>query len=500
MSTNLPPSKAFPQLFKKVHDLRLFSDAKLFADSTPKFERDLINEKFNKLEDQSKKGVFEFVEHHFELARVSDSGFSSNRESTVSEHVNRLWPFLTREKDVAVKDDSRISLPFPYIVPGGRFNEIYYWDSYFTMLGLKISGLHAMIANMVVNFDWFIHQFGHIPNGNRSYYTSRSQPPFFSLMVKLLAEVKGEKILEKYLPAMVKEHSFWMKGSFPSAFNTPTLRIVKTDSGAILNRYWDNLDTPRDEMYPDDIELAKEYSGQASNLFRHIRAACESGWDFSTRWFESPNDLSSIEAGNIIPIDLNCLLYHLELTISEGYSIAGKSQESKQFLSLATQRKHDIISTFWNEKSSFFFDYNFKRKEQTNVFSLAATFPLFFNIATQDQADSIALTVEEQFLKNGGLISTTIHSGQQWDAPNGWAPLQYMAIKGLLNYGHRTLANEIASRWLSLNETVFKSTGKMMEKYNVEDTNLHAGGGEYPVQDGFGWTNGVYLALKNLGK
>ena len=108
--------------------------------------------------------------------------------------------------------------------------------------------------------------------------------------------------------------------------------------------------------------------------------------------------------------------------------------------------------------------------------------------------------IENHFLKDGGLISTTIYSGQQWDAPNGWAPLQYMAINGLLNYGYNSLASEIASRWLSLNESVFKATGKMMEKYNVENTNLHAGGGEYPVQDGFGWTNGVYLALKHLGR
>ncbi len=149
-------------------------------------------------------------------------------------------------------------------------------------------------------------------------------------------------------------------------------------------------------------------------------------------------------------------------------------------------------------RKGFFFDYNTLRNEKTEVYSLAGAFPLFFKIASQNQADSVAQIIENQFLRAGGLISSTMHSGQQWDAPNGWAPLQYMTIKGLMNYGHKRLAKEIAQRWLTLNESVFNNTGKMMEKYNVENLDLDAGGGEYPVQDGFGWTNGVYLALQEM--
>ena len=124
--------------------------------------------------------------------------------------------------------------------------------------------------------------------------------------------------------------------------------------------------------------------------------------------------------------------------------------------------------------------------------------PLFFKIATQAQADLVAEMIQAEFLKPGGVVASLKNTGQQWDAPNGWAPLQWITIMGLENYGHHSLADTIAQRWLALNDKVYAATGKMMEKYNVEDINQLAGGGEYPGQDGFGWTNGVYLALKRF--
>ena len=127
--------------------------------------------------------------------------------------------------------------------------------------------------------------------------------------------------------------------------------------------------------------------------------------------------------------------------------------------------------------------------------TLAAVYPLFFNIATTEQAENVAQHLEAKFLKDGGLQTSLRNTGQQWDAPNGWAPLQWMAYKGLLNYGHMTLAKKISHHWKALNEKTYAATGKMMEKYNVVDLNVNGGGGEYPNQDGFGWTNGVYLAM-----
>ena len=159
------------------------------------------------------------------------------------------------------------------------------------------------------------------------------------------------------------------------------------------------------------------------------------------------------------------------------------------------------IDTYcWNAEKGFYFDYDYVASVQKTSLTLAATFPLYFKIASVIQADKVAAIIEEHFLQSGGLITTTETTKQQWDAPNGWAPLQWIAINGLINYGHNELAENIAKRWMSINEKVYNNTGKMMEKYNVEATDLLAGGGEYDAQDGFGWTNGVYLALNKIFK
>ena len=456
MYTKSPPSVVYPKLFKTIHTHRIFPDAKSFSDAIPKAKSSLINQKFEELDHKGKENLTAFAYKYFELPGTRDSGFVSDKQSNVETHINRLWSVLAREKDRPIEGDSLIPLPHPYIVPGGRFNEIYYWDSYFTMLGLKVSGKVEMIENMINNFAYLISQFGHIPNGNRTYFVSRSQPPFFALMVELLAGIKGEKIYEKYLPYLIAEHSFWMRNAdLLNENNEAVDRLITKSDGRILNRHWDDVDTPRDEMFPDDVELVQESSRQATEVFRHIWAAGESGWDFSARWLDDPNDLASIQAGNIIPVDLNCLLYQLEKTITKGHSNSGDKEKTKLYGSLAGKRKINIISTFWNEEKGLFFDYDTLRNEKTEVYSLAGAFPLFFKIASQNQADSVAQIIENKFLRAGGLISSTIHSGQQWDAPNGWAPLQYMTIKGLMNYGHKRLAKEIAQRWLTLNESVF---------------------------------------------
>jgi alpha,alpha-trehalase len=185
----------------------------------------------------------------------------------------------------------------------------------------------------------------------------------------------------------------------------------------------------------------------------------------------------------------------LEQTIGEAYQLDGNIKMAAKYHSLATRRKEAIQKYLWNENQGFFFDYDIEQKIQKRALTLASLFPLFVQIATNGQAERVAISIREKFLKPGGLISTLETTGQQWDSPNGWAPLQWTSISGLENYGHNDLAREIAKRWIQLNTDVFKRTGKLMEKYNVVDTYLKAGGGEYPGQDGFGWTNGVLLAL-----
>jgi alpha,alpha-trehalase len=273
---------------------------------------------------------------------------------------------------------------------------------------------------------------------------------------------------------------------------------VNLNSGEILNRYYDFDDIPREESYKADynISLKIDENGRPE-FFRNLRAAAESGWDFSSRWFADTNSLSTINTTDIIPVDLNCLLYFLENRLAFFYNLKGDNEKSSFYQRRASSRKELINKYLWNKKGKFYFDYNWKEKKSTKIISLAAIYPLYFRVAKQEYAGDVAEKIKSLLLAPGGVVTTLNKTGQQWDAPNGWPPLQWMTIKGLREYGFDSLADEIKERWLNLNKNVYMRTGKMLEKYNVENINLFGGGGEYPLQDGFGWTNGVASALIN---
>jgi len=497
MLRGINPSDYHP-LFEDVQMNHVFEDGKTFPDCLPKRDMRDILQLYLEQKDLPLFNLKDFVLTHFDLPTEIASDFKSDIHQPVDQHIRQLWSVLTRQPDEQVS--SLIELPYPFIVPGGRFREIYYWDSYFTMLGLHLHGQVKMIENMVDNFAYLIQNFGHIPNGNRTYYLSRSQPPFFALMVELLANSKNdENIYVKYLPVLQKEYDFWQLGAKDAV--GANLRTVKLEGGEILNRYFDESPTPRPESYSEDLH-SSERSGQTSReFFTNIRAAAESGWDFSTRWFADHQTLTTIETTHIIPVDLNCLMFKMEKVLAKAWSLDGKIKESHKFEANAERRLEAIIKYCWNENLSFFTDYNWAKKSIIDQVTAAGLTPLFIvgndNPFMKSKVDPIAATVTKYLLLPGGLVTTTVSSGQQWDWPNGWAPLQWMAVNGLQKFGKGDLAKAIAQNWVSLNEKVFGATGKMMEKYDVVDITKLAGGGEYQSQEGFGWTNGVYLALKN---
>ncbi len=496
MSRLVHLEKDYQELFTDLHASGLWHDGKEISDVVSDKTPEEILALYRAERGSSEFDLKDFFYTHFRKAPTREIDYQSDTTKPVEEHINKLWDILARQPEEVSFHSSLIQLPHPYIVPGGRFNEIYYWDSYFTMLGLAVSGRLDMIEDMIDNFAWLIEEFGFIPNGNRSYYLGRSQPPFFSLMVKLLADEKGEDIYAKYASAMEKEYFFWMAESETlEKDNQAVKRSVRLPGGNIMNRYYDNFHNPRAEMYQDDVELIATKGDEGRKTLLAIRSACESGWDFSSRWCANPASLESICTDEIVQTDLNCLLYGLEELLADVFMRLGETERAVIYQQQARSRKESIQSFFWNEETGFYHDYNFVKGEQTTSVSAAAVFPLFFKISTTAQAASVAQRLEKELLKDGGLLTTTFESGQQWDAPNGWAPLQWMAIQGLRNYGFTELANTIKMRWVDLNTKVFKNTGKLMEKYNVADTNLPSGGGEYPVQDGFGWTNGVLLKL-----
>ena len=484
------PEKVFPVLYDDVMSLELFPDSKTFADAIPLLHPDEIEILYQKVNRTNKQEIINFIDQWFELP--TPSHVSPLEKLPIKDHISSLWSVLIKKPSAQMQWSSLIPLPYPYVVPGGRFREIYYWDSYFTMLGLRESGRIKTIRDMINNFASLLEKFGHIPNGNRSYFLSRSQPPFFALMIELLAKTEGSEVLMEYQNHLLIEYKFWMDGS--GNYSGTNKRVVNLGIEQYLNRYYDDSNSPRTESYAEDKRLFEESNSNDRELYRELRAACESGWDFSSRWQLIAEDLSSIHTTSFLPVDLNSLLYLLEKTIASSFSLNGNEATTYEFDSLANKRKSLMNQMLWNEEGGYFSDLNF-RDHTFGVPSLAMMYPLFAGIATEDQADRTIEFVSSHFLKAGGWVTTEINTGQQWDAPNGWAPLQWITFVGLKKYGAIDLAREGAGRWLSLNEQVYNRTGRMMEKYNVEDVNLEAGGGEYPVQDGFGWTNGVYLAL-----
>lgn len=494
------PDQIYKELFVAIQMQRVFPDNKTFVDCIPKKDPEEILSDYRKLKKKPGFSLKTFVGRNFNIPVNPASAYHSDASAGVRKHIQELWSVLKRRPDIIVKGSSLLPLPNPYIVPGGRFREIYYWDSYFTMLGLQESKEEILMENMVKNFAYLITKYDHIPNGNRSYYLSRSQPPFFSLMVGLLADLKGEALFNRYLPSLEKEYAYWMKADPAQMSKIGIDQCVVNVDGFIMNRYWDALSIPRQESYYEDVQTANKAGRNIQVMYKNLRAGAASGWDFSSRWFEDSKNLITIKTIDIIPVDLNSLLYNLERTLYQIYLRKGNYKKADGYKRNFNSRINFLNKYCWNEQDECYYDYNFRTKTQVKTPTLAMVYPLFFKIASQEQADRVACKIKSEFLQAGGLTTTLNHTGQQWDAPNGWAPLQWMAIQGLENYGHQNLAMEIAKRWVGLNIKVFQKTGKLMEKYNVMDTHLEAGGGEYPSQDGFGWTNGVLLKLMNRYK
>lgn len=470
MSQYRSPVELYGELFEEVQKVS-HQDSICFVDAIPKQSPSII--RFLYKTEGDPKNVMKFVKLHFKCG-IHCAPSLVPHASSVLEFIQLQWPRLERYQPI---DDqgSLIALPKPYIVPGGRFNSMFYWDSFFTMLGLgKEMQLH-IITNMV----FLIELFGYVPNGNRTYFLGRSQPPLLYHMMKLIEPPPPQETRQLWQRVLEKELQFWLQVGEHGVF------IRK---GVVFSRYWDlnASDGPRPEGWKEDentARLAGKTKATWQRTWQNIRASCESGWDFSSRWWCSSTRKFPLVTTSLLPVDLNAIL--LERRLAEGED--GKNQLRVAFDEL-----------FWNAKKGFYFDYDFQRKRQRDqVWTLAGIWPLYCGLASQEQADQVATHIKLKFLQPGGLI-TTLHynTKEQWDAPNGWAPLQWVAIVGLKRYGFMALAETIRLRWLKTVDLGFQRTGRVMEKYNVVDITGIPADGEYDtVQDGFGWTNGVYAAL-----
>ena len=493
------PQVIFKKLFVAVQSAQLFPDSKTFADAVPKFAPAEILARFDAAKPVSREALQAFVAENFVLpAQVSGTELPAAEHVSITRHIDLLWDQLTRTSTSAPPYSSLLPLPEPYVVPGGRFRELYYWDSYFTMLGLVESGRHDLVEHMVRDFASLIDSYGHVPNGTRSYYLSRSQPPFFYAMVGLLNVEDPAAAYARYLPQLRREYAFWMQGEKGLARGAAHRRVVSLPDGALLNRYWDDADTPRDESYREDTGLAQRSGRIPQQLYRDVRAAAESGWDFSSRWFADGRSLETIDTTEIIPIDLNSLLFGLEEAIGAGCARAHDAGCATEFMHRASARRAAINRYLWDAAAGVFRDYRWVKQAQVPRISAATLYPLFVALASQEQATAVAAAVSHDLLKPGGIVTTPLESGQQWDSPNGWPPLQWIGVSGLRHYSLAPLAASVACRWMIGVNRVYAQSDKLVEKYDVVNTGRVGGGGEYPLQDGFGWTNGVMRKLMAL--
>ena len=449
-SDALTPADRYLELFEHVQSAKIFPDSKTFPDCAPKMDPLDILIRYRKVRRHRDFDLRKFVENHFWLPEVYSSEYVSDPQNSLKEHIDQLWPVLTREPQDHIPWSSLLALPQSYIVPGGRFSETY----------------------------------GHIPNGNRTYYLSRSQPPVFALMVELFEE-DGVRGARRYLDHLKMEYAFWMDGAESLIPNQAYRHVVRMPDGSLLNRYWDDRDTPRDESWLEDVETAKHSGRPPNEVYRDLRAGAASGWDYSSRWLRDTGRLASIRTTQFIPIDLNAFLFKLESAIANISALKGEKETEALFRQKASARRDAVNRYLWDDENGIYRDYDWRR-EQLALFSA-------------EQADRLANAVRSRLLTPGGILASEYETGEQWDKPNGWAPLQWMAIQGFKMYGDDLLGDEIARSWLKTVNQFYLEQHKLIEKYHIADgVPREGGGGEYPLQDGFGWTNGVVRRLIGL--
>lgn len=378
-----------------------------------------------------------------------------------------------------------LGVPYPYTVPciESAFQEMYYWDTYFTNVGLILSNKIDQAVNNVENMAYMIEKFGKMPNGTRLYYLNHSQPPFFSKMVREIFDITHDaEWLEKIYPSIEKEYHFWQRNRMtPSGLNR-----YYCDDESLFNKSTANDLISRCQLtMPETEEEIKEYA-------KSFMSFAESGWDCNSRF--------GIRAHKFNPVCLNALLYGMENNLMY-FSEKLNNGDSDKWHSAAEKRKALMNNLMWDDENGAFYDYDFENEKLSDIFSAAAFYPMVFNLATKEQARRTAaqLTKLEQDFGITGCENKESVMNLQWDYPNGWACLHYMVIKGLLNYGYTAEAERIAKKYSHLVEYIFEKTGNLWEKYDVVNGSVSTAK-EYETPTMMGWSAGVYLYVCSLDK
>ncbi|KAJ8972938.1 hypothetical protein NQ317_013209 [Molorchus minor] len=502
-----------------IQTSKIFNDSKTFVDMALVGTVNETLAEFNQLmmendNKPSREQLQEFVGKNFvSIGELEDvfpkrlEGRAQNREGNQRTPRARLYKVL--DSALAYTDEK---IEHPFVIPGGRFREYYYWDCYWIIKGLLLSEMYETARGMIQNLLSMVERFGFIPNGGRIYYLNRSQPPLLTFMVADYMKWSNDFEFVRYnIKTIEKELQFWLKHR--------TVTLMKEGREYVLCHYDSFSDTPRPESYLEDIETCATRKTDDEKVFIHCNSwvrmlhgpegGAESGWDFTVRWFydnqgKPAMDIQHIHTRRTIPADLNAYLYKAFKEVSKFYTILMQEEDAKYWQDLADKWKENMREIHYNEEDGVWYDYDAKLGKHRKFFFASNLVPLWAEVYEESERLDRGKSAADYLTKNGiiylkgGIPTSTIPSGQQWDYPNAWAPFQNLIILGLQKTGHPealALAKNFAHTWVNSNIKAFQENKVMFEKYDAKNSGQFGGGGEYIIQAGFGWTNGCVMEL-----
>uniref|UniRef100_A0A3Q0TFW8 Trehalase n=1 Tax=Amphilophus citrinellus TaxID=61819 RepID=A0A3Q0TFW8_AMPCI len=394
------------------------------------------------------------------------AGIVDDKLRVWAEEIHGLWKSLGRKVMIDTPSDPHLRA----------------MDSYWVINGLLLSEMTDTARGMIQNLLYLVNRYGFVPNGGRIYYERRSQPPFLTLMVESYYQAtKDKEFLRAALPVLEVEYRFWMQNR--------SVALEAKGKEHVLNRYYVEVGLPRPESYTDDVELAEGLTdGKKEQLWMDLKAGAESGWDFSSRWYVDDDDhnngtLRDTRTSQILPADLNALLCRNEKTLASFHRVLGDSDSAAVYQQAAARRLEAIESVLWDAERGAWFDYNLVTHSKNLDFYPSNLAPVWAQCYSEPPQAEKAV----QYLKGSGALqfpngvpTSLRESGQQWDYPNAWPPLQHMLIDGLSRLPSedaKKLSFDLAQRWIKTNWLAYI-------KYEHFGAHL-----------GFGWTNGVALQL-----
>lgn len=521
-------------LLDTVQSAALFKDSKSFVDMSL---RGTVNETLHNYEvmmDQtgnnpSKEAVQAFVDANFVKGNELEKWILPdwNPEPAFLNEISNMdiqqfakdlvgiWPDLAKKikPDVVANPEHYSIIPVPngFVVPGGRFMEFFYWDSYWILQGLLISEMYETTRGMLENFISMVDRYGFVPNGGRVYFLQRSQPPFLTPMARMYIAATGNKPwLEDNIESLDNELRYWLNRLVTVEKDGKQYQMGKYNSASL---------GPRPESYLQDKLTAAYFSDPAKRqeVYNDLKSGAESGWDFSCRWFydehgSTNTNLSFIQTSRSVPVDLNSILAKAFRELADLYLYIDKTVEATFWIEEAIKMIEAIDAVHWNSEDKMWYDYDTQFKQHRKEFFISNLTPLWAQVHNPNNLDICSNVLEYLYSVNlttsvggdpvylGGTPSTLDKTGEQWDSPNAWPPLQQFMVLALEHTEckeARTLAKNLATHWVEANLIGYSETGDMFEKYDAEVPGQYGGGGEYVVQSGFGWTNGVVLSFIN---